>query len=196
MLYISLISLKLYFINFETKGKINKKRVLLQKEDRDFFLNLEKKSLNKLNKVQTYLGDNYNLEDMDIESPKVATNDLMKSFNNSFQMNNYFGDGKQNPFLSQPLSQNFNVNNMFSSEFAQRTAFAAMFNPGLIQTFNNMWFNELKSSFQSNQATMNFDNNSSNNSFQSKQHDTNLPYSGFQAQVKNLIFNSFFSIGK
>jgi hypothetical protein len=60
-----------------------------------------------------------------------------------------------------------------------------MFNPGLIQTFNNMWFNELKSSFQSNQAaTMNFDNNNSgNNSFQSKQHDTNLPYSGFQAQV-------------
>jgi hypothetical protein len=138
--------------------------------------------------VQNYLGDNYNLEDMDIESPKVINNDLAKNFSNPFQMKNYFGD-EQSPktFLSpQPLSQNFNFNNMFSSEFAQRTAFAAMFNPTLIQTFNNIWFNDMKSSFHnSTQPSVGFSNNF--NSFANKQQDINGSYSHFQSQ--NQVMN-------
>ena len=129
---------------------------------------------------------------MDIESPKVTTNTnngLIKNFCNAFQLNSYFGEENQKTLLPpQPLSQNFNFNNMFSSEFAQRTAFAAMFNPALIQTFNNMWSNELKSAFQNTaQPSVSFDNNPFN-SFSSEQLDIYGSNPNFQSQTQVKIF--------
>ena len=155
--------------------------------DRNFYLNLERESLNKLNQVQNNLGDNYDLEDMDIDSPK-PTNDA-KSLTNLYQPANYFNDSNSK---SQPLSQNNNFNNRFASEFAQATAFAAMFNPSLMQT----WFNHAKQ-FQNNQPLMNYNvefNNMMPNKQNTKSTDAtalmsiNVSNAQFQPQVKNYMF--------
>ena len=138
-------------------------------DDTEYYQNLERKSLNKLNKdleltgVARFSGDNYTLEDMDIESPKPPTNNnstASNPFKDAFQFNATTSQYPK-PLMTQPLPQNtsFNSNNRYTNDISlplsvqqqqqqQASApYAALLNsPAMLDVFNTIWLSQMMQS--------------------------------------------------